>query len=77
MRPGLGGGGEGRHPPVAESRAVLCWPRQGVPDRLPQAEGGAEEGGAGGDQTEAEGRAEENERGGEEGSRVPAGQGGQ
>lgn len=58
MRPGgrrgagKEGGKEGR---VAKSRAVLCCRRQGVPDRLPQAEGGAEEGGAGGDQEEAEG----------------------
>lgn len=43
-------------------RSVLPW--QGVPDRLPQAEGGAEEGGAGGDQAEAEGGAEEDEGGG-------------
>ncbi|XP_055663289.1 nucleolar protein 12 isoform X1 [Falco peregrinus] len=38
---------------------------EGVPDRLPQAEGGAEEGGAGGDQAEAEGGAEEDEGGDE------------
>lgn len=56
-----------RHPPVRGSLkagGVLCCRRQGVPDRLPQAEGRAEEGGAGGDQAEAEGGAEEDEGGG-------------
>lgn len=63
--------GVGRHSPVKvviKNRGGECLflrcRRQGVPDRLPQAEGGAEEGCAGGDQEEAEGGAEEDEGGG-------------